>query len=542
MVASSSKLADAVASAIPSPSDYNIHHVSHPATKSDALYSPPLNTPPASTTLTSHFLGVSSRETSILLYAIEVLIYQTPTITTLFVSKADSTGFFTAKKTQGVSPVRAVTTAFLQYLLDETQRDDRISHVSLFARAQDQYLFPNSVKISTKHILSDRQLIKWWARVLDPIVKSYPDGAGVKGFLLVPGLDRYESKSLFPPVSPRWILGHPYDEKGKPVRECIPHFPDDPKSRFMMELEVDRGVGWKGVTSLSTFWELMAFRQECSLGKSVGFLNLIIPPKYDKTVTLDDVSESPDSQSTVSSKQNNSQPTVLPSTSSSTSSSPKKSKSAYRLAQSMSTYTAASILKHPTKFKLTSQAQLKRQKSGLFAREKDILTNSTANGTVNPKKHYDRLMEALTNSDFGSRKLAQESSKQWIEVAGSEQLPEYGSSNTTISAVQAPAINVIVARKRDIDESQKLNNITNLDVNVLQPSIVRKKSKMDLTDLAQNDLVESVVNVLPVGKKDHKSEPASDPSSSVVEKTVDAPSSQTGAAILIGRKKHKPTE
>lgn len=534
MMATSLNLVDAIASALPSSSSYDIHHVSHPATKSDALYSPPLNTPPASTTLVSHMLGVSSRETSILVYAIEVLIYQTSDITTLFVSKADSTGFLIANKTPGISPVRAVTTAFLRHLLELTHREGITSHVSLFARAQDQYLFPNSVKISTKHILSDRQLIKWWARVLDPILKAYSDNASVKGYLLVPGLDKYESKSLLPPASPRWILGHPYDGKSKPVRECIPHFPDDPKSRFMMELEVDRGVGWKGVTSLSTFWELMAFRQECSLGKSVGFLSLVIPGKRDETATFHDGIEGVDSQSTLNSKWNDSQSTVYSNTSDSTSSSPKKSKPAYRLAQSMSTYTAASILKHSTKLKLTAQTHVKRQKSGLFVKDKENIKSSPTNGNMISKKDYDRLMEALTNSDFGSRRLAQESSKQWIEVAGTKQLSEHKSAEAIETNAQTPAANIMVARKRDIDESQKLDVDTNSSVNILQPSMFRKKSKIELVGSDNKEPIEPVVNVLTARKKERKIEfTPIEPISTAVEKVRNASPSQTGISVLV---------
>src|SRR5690606_5881540 len=74
----------------------------------------------------------------------------------------------------------------------------------------------------------------------------------------------------------------------------IPHFPDDPKARFLDELDADvgqtvnavsakikctstrcRGSAWNSIHNLDQFWDLMSFRQECSLGHNVGFMWLV---------------------------------------------------------------------------------------------------------------------------------------------------------------------------------------------------------------------------------------------------------------------------
>ncbi|GJC93019.1 H3 K56 histone acetylation protein KAT11 [Colletotrichum higginsianum] len=65
-----------------------------------------------------------------------------------------------------------------------------------------------------------------------------------------------------------------------PARCLIPRFPDDPKSRFRDELDEETGKSkqlkttgqWKSVKSLDTFWEMMAYRQECSSGRLTGFI------------------------------------------------------------------------------------------------------------------------------------------------------------------------------------------------------------------------------------------------------------------------------
>jgi regulator of Ty1 transposition protein 109 len=107
------------------------------------------------------------------------------------------------------------------------------------------------------------------------------------------------------------VQGHPLDRISHYAREfdwvpprcLIPRFPDDPKSRFRDELDeettgsrVFRTTGsWKTVKTLEMFWEMMAFRQECSSGRMTGFVWLVFNGDDEKKETA----THPDSQTAV---------------------------------------------------------------------------------------------------------------------------------------------------------------------------------------------------------------------------------------------------
>lgn len=305
---------------LPINSRFDVHHLSTPPTPCPALYFAPPGEVPEQTFCESHFLSVSITPANhpIQVFAIEVLIYTTQHLTTLFVSKADSTGYLPLLKLpQGTpSPLKTVASNFLAFLIEYRRRPATKLVLSLFARAQDQYLFPGSIENLDKHVLTDRGLVKWWCQVLDPILSRYPnvhqqsvpeekpakqgaDHFTSQGFLRVPGCDKYETIAFFPnqsrasPLSSeRWKASDPLRELAKsdtiPERCLIPLFPDDPKARFVDELDdelsltppessasssKDQSSGrWRSVRSLEEFWEMMAFRQECSAGRLVGFL------------------------------------------------------------------------------------------------------------------------------------------------------------------------------------------------------------------------------------------------------------------------------
>lgn len=320
-----SRLEERLAISLPEGCRFTIHHLSTPPTACPAIYAPPPNEEPEDTYCESHFLSVSigSDESQLQVFAIEVLVYTTEYLTTLFVSKADSTGYLhLLKLPQGTpSPLKIISTKFLQYLIEDRERSDRRLVLSLFARAQNQYLFPGSIENNHKHVLDDRGLIKWWCKVVDPILGSYQnegntleakpesimrDGTGFKshGFLKVPGCDTYETQSFLPrdewgriAEHHRWLTQDPLRELGRspglPERCLIPRFPDDPKARFVETLDDEipdedtqaslsqtptspskkqNNGRWKSVKSLEQFWEMMQFRQECSSGRLVGFL------------------------------------------------------------------------------------------------------------------------------------------------------------------------------------------------------------------------------------------------------------------------------
>ncbi|CAK7216835.1 hypothetical protein SCUCBS95973_002943 [Sporothrix curviconia] len=344
-------LGSRLAAVLPAGHTFGVYHLSTPPTRTDALFHAPPGQRPDRTYIESHFLAVTittagstppitmppsttaktavttakaaAADGEVIAFALEIFVFTTAYATTLFVAKADSSGYLhllhLAKGTP--SPIRAVTSTFLAYLVDQRQRPGGVQTVvSLFARAQSQYLFPGSVDNEGKHVLDDRGLVKWWCRVLDPLLEAGgEDKEKAHGYLVVPGLDQYETRSFLPrrpgsAPSPHWTLGHPLEtishycaagNRPPPPRCLVPRYPDDPKARYLDELddEAERGHEkkrtaaaaddeeakeakeakqawngqWKSVRSLDQFWEMMAFRQECSSGRLTGFIWVVLP-------------------------------------------------------------------------------------------------------------------------------------------------------------------------------------------------------------------------------------------------------------------------
>lgn len=312
-------LGDLLAKALPTDVKLTIRHVSSVPTRCVALFAPPPSEDPEATFCENHFLSVSIAadpdDSELIVFGIEVLVYSTAHLTTIFVSKADSTGHLhLLRNAPKISLLRRVSNTFLSFLVQTRQRPGVRLVVSLFARAQNQYLFPGSVENAEKHVLDDRGLIKWWCRVVDPILREYePESrshekglldrtmessrSSATAFLIVPSCDRFETRSFFPPTAksddpdrPRWLNSYPLrqlcDNPEAPPRCLIPRFPDDPKTRFLVDLddelpgnkEREAAGQWRSVRSLDQFWEMMSFRQECSAGRLVGFLWLVINP------------------------------------------------------------------------------------------------------------------------------------------------------------------------------------------------------------------------------------------------------------------------
>ncbi|KAI1450101.1 histone acetylation protein-domain-containing protein [Annulohypoxylon stygium] len=271
---------------------------------------------PLKTYCEKHFLAISigaanddtSSDKQVLILGIEIYIYSTSFSTTIFVSKADSTGYLNLLNLpKGTpSPIREVTSCFLAFLVAKRRRPTKQLVVNLFARSQSQYLFPGSIKNNGKHVLDDRGLVKWWCRVFNSLLEGdqYLDArdlwSNIHGYLTIPGLDNYESRAFLPRTSAavtNWTLGHPL-EKISPYtsdpgafgsniypRSLIPTYPDDPKARFVQELEEatpDKTKvlhGWRTPKTLDQFWEMMAFRQECSSGRMTGFMWIVFEPQ-----------------------------------------------------------------------------------------------------------------------------------------------------------------------------------------------------------------------------------------------------------------------
>lgn len=330
-MAAEGDLGDLLAKVLPTGAQITVRHVSSTPAPSAALFAAAPGQSTEATFSENHFLSVSidapkgygdHEGAEIIVFGMEVLVYTTAHLTTIFVSKADSTGLMhLLKLPHKVSVLRLVTNTFLSYLARTHQRPGVRLVISLFARAQNQYLFPGSIENPEKHVLDDRGLIKWWCRSADPILREHePESisqdskqqsetgeaakASATAYLIVPGCDRFETRTFFPTTAksdpqdrPRWLSSYPLNQMvhnpSAPPRCLIPRLPDDPKTRFLIDLDdelpepaegdsesavpQDKGL-WRSVRSLDQFWEMMSFRQECSAGRLVGFLWLVINP------------------------------------------------------------------------------------------------------------------------------------------------------------------------------------------------------------------------------------------------------------------------
>ncbi|PGH12967.1 hypothetical protein AJ79_03940 [Helicocarpus griseus UAMH5409] len=327
----SPSLRTTIAQAIPKDVKLTIRHLVTSPTSCPPLFASPPGQNDEPTSCEHHFLTVSihpdapvesngNNGAELFIFGAEVLVFNTANLTTVFVSKADSTGYLYRLKLPPTakSLMRSISTTFLSHVVSSRQRPGVRLVLSLFARAQNQYLFPGSVQNSHKHILDDRGLIKWWCRAVDPILRGYEpevktDGGGqikdqkdrdtevktasASAYVIVPGCDKFESRTFFPPTAksdpqdrPRWLNSYPVRQicgsQAAPPRCQIPRFPDDPKARFLTDLddeipdianETSSGQ-WRSIKTIDQFWEMMAFRQECSSGRLVGFLWVVINP------------------------------------------------------------------------------------------------------------------------------------------------------------------------------------------------------------------------------------------------------------------------
>jgi regulator of Ty1 transposition protein 109 len=251
----------------------------------------------------------------------------------LNICKVDTTGHCLAP-----SPTRRLIEAFMRYYTDPTTCPLPVLSmwIHVFARAQKQYLFPNSSDYSGKRPLTDVKLCAWWKGIYADVASACSSTSTVELSYVLPGLNKLEAlqalgaspQAATPATAVSWVYGHPYsqsqiplpcpapseDDEGVPHRNLghyIPSFDDDPKSRFMDEIahtneslevrspkrkrrridntnatrhfsdeEVARPEGEMGKVTQDEFWERMSFRQECVAGAVTGFfvLGLRFPP------------------------------------------------------------------------------------------------------------------------------------------------------------------------------------------------------------------------------------------------------------------------
>lgn len=534
-------LASLLSSLLPSTLSLKLYHISTPPARHFPLFSSPPNQDPHRTTLESHFLVLSHE--NVLVFAIEVLIYTIPKqhSRTFFVSKADSSGYlpsnissFTPESGGRKSTLRTISTAFIKYLFDTARTADPhlTATISLFARSQPQYLFPNSAENDKKHVLTDRGLIAWWGKVLDPVLQEYASSGG-RGYLLVPGLDAGQTRFMIPSVAEggvKWTNGHPFKldlDNDVSVREVIPHFRDDPKARYLDELNgvagsKDAGVGgggkikeraaaWRDIKTIEQFWELMSFRQECSLGQCVGFLWVVVEGiKKERKMTTaglggegipeDEVLLSPTSTTSLVFSEG-----ILgaaATTSSSQETSPIESvapldSTTVPLASPTEAPTPAptppSPATSPRKRRSSSTTSFQPSKKKL--RALSFSSTSTVTPLIPPlltldEKAYIRTTDSLLNhSDFGDIESAKRGSRKWIEsvqpgvsekgdwgidVVGLVKVVQNGKQENEGGAGSGEVIvNTLSAGLVRRKSSTPGNN----GVNALNPGLIRRKSK-----------------------------------------------------------------
>ena len=502
-----SSLKQRFAKLLPQGCRFTIHHLSTPPTRCPAIFAAPPGEQPEDTYCESHFLSASidTDGRQLQVFAIEVLIYTTDYLTTLFVSKADSTGYLhLLKLPKGTpSPLRILSTTFLLNLIEERRRPDRRLVLSLFARAQNQYLFPGSVENSHKHVLDDRSLIKWWCKVVDPILSIHGNneddrisktngstasepGTKSHGFLRVPGCDTYETQGFIPRSGHaegqrRWSTTDPLVELGKlphlPERCLIPRFPDDPKARFVEQLDDElpdevtqpspsqtedvlsttKHTGrWRSVQSLEQFWEMMSFRQECSSGRLVGFLwAMFWPNNLDSTRKPGDLVQNTykPSQSalpTASDFQHQKSVRLPPQ-------SPCRSSPGPEPHSKTPPISPSNVSPTPTPVK-ANEAAIQAQSE----ETKDYHWPFSSRGEiVLRQKDYERVGSLLLRLDYADEEIAADSTKKWIDdVAYRAGVKNWG---YTVAGEVAPAV---------VNEAGNIANPA-----VLNAGLIRKKKR-----------------------------------------------------------------
>jgi regulator of Ty1 transposition protein 109 len=582
-------LSEELAAALPKGCGFTLHHISTPPTKCEPIYSPPPDAKPERTYRESHFLNVSIAPAGaadpapvVAIMAIECLVYTTKHLTTIFVSKADSTGFLPLLPNwpagDAPSPLRTIVTTFVAFLVKHRVRPGIKLVVDLFARASNQYLYPGSVENPAKHVSDDRQLVRWWTRVLHPVVTAYaapsrdpraaaPPPTVARAYLLVPGAESVHTflpgdVRLDPAQRARWTQGHPLGELARrpnaPPRCLVPRFPDDPKRRFLVELDDELpeapaagapagdadaggtdgagGTGgaaagggmagggmagggsgggggggtdapmadepdaepdatksagrWRSVHSLAQFWELMAYRAECSAGRCVGFIWIVIerPEEGDLFVDLDaEGADEVDEVPAENARGVEADPVNWRATANGEKPSRRRKKP-----------TGPVVARLP---RIKSTTQILKAK---FPEQTQyfVWPAGTRGGLVLEDKDYSKAVEILLDLDFAERHIAMQSTKTWIDqvkvlgglhgewgdtIVGRKPF-DISAPRNGLASRGAMAVNVLGVKRRNTalntapsigDEDVKRVKVEPGEdqVNVLGAGLVRKKPK-----------------------------------------------------------------
>ncbi|KAF8133631.1 histone acetylation protein-domain-containing protein [Boletus edulis] len=317
---------------LPGTRQFHLHVLVSSPRKHSNLY--PFATPRPKTFLQDILVLLSEQPTDssrVFVSAIEASLYHVPSTSSavLYISKVDSTG-----QGKPPSPTPSLVRALVTYYVDPTTRPLPVAHlwVHLFARAQNQYLFPNSSEFPGKRPLTDVALCAWWKRQLSAVandVVARHEAMRIRLFYVLPGLGELEAAHALDRVSTSasasatrsvpWSYGHPYGQTEVPlpigrdehIGDVIPWFDDDPKARFLDEIayttdaegvrsperkrprtsrtaqrgdpdaegscipKTEQTSRALGKVSIEEFWERMSFRQECIAGAVTGFFVMV---------------------------------------------------------------------------------------------------------------------------------------------------------------------------------------------------------------------------------------------------------------------------
>ncbi|KAI0826741.1 histone acetylation protein-domain-containing protein [Trametes gibbosa] len=257
---------------LPGTRTFHVHVLTSSPRKHNGLF--PYVRPRPRTYLQDVFVLLSEQASPaaprVLVAALEASVYHIPATAAcvLYVSKVDASGHAAAP-----SPTAALVRAFLAFYADPATRPlaVRTLWVQLFARAQGQYLFPNSAEYVGKRPLSDVRLCAWWRRIFGEVAAEVQGRLGAGGgggggrgkvglWYVLPGYGELEAthtlgRAFSGPLGNaagqvEWRYGHPYSQTEIPLPcpgsqdggetphlgHFIPWFDDDPKSRFVDEV------------------------------------------------------------------------------------------------------------------------------------------------------------------------------------------------------------------------------------------------------------------------------------------------------------------
>ena len=290
----------------------------------------PSSAPPVASTAASS--SSSAIIHPVLLVALEAQIYALPPLTSnslpsliLYISKVDTSGY-PLPRSLSLPYARTLLTSVLSHHLALPSHS---VFIHLFARAQPQYLFPDSGEDRQeefgekgKKVVGGAGLCRWWKGVFESAVvdAGLGNANGVERRVWIPEMNAEEAKPILKTSTSvaggqAQTWGHDLkslptplasDPATLPMSLRIPTFSDDPKSRFLVDLTENTSSSAPPPPPPSSaktpdairdaaksasdrarvraeaalealeggedeFWERLAFRQECSLGDTVAF-------------------------------------------------------------------------------------------------------------------------------------------------------------------------------------------------------------------------------------------------------------------------------